>query len=121
MYWVQDMTMMKALRIIFAAVALMLATHIVSASAQEIRGYRPAPRGLDAVPTKPYIPGSGTPSNPALRDCTGSARCYDFRVHRPIGPSGRTQVQRCRAQYQSYRAFDNTYQPFTGPRRRCDL
>ncbi|RCW86142.1 BA14K family protein [Phyllobacterium bourgognense] len=113
--------MMKALTIILAALGFILTTQLVSVSAQEIRGYRPAPRGLDAVPRKPYIPGSGTPSNPALRDCTGSAACYDFRIHRPIGPSGRTQVQRCRAQYQSYRAFDNTYQPFTGPRRRCDL
>jgi hypothetical protein len=112
---------MKALKIILAALGFILTTQLVSVSAQEIRGYRPAPRGLDTVPRKPYIPGSGTPSNPALRDCTGSARCYDFRVHRPIGPSGRTQVQRCRDQYQSYRAFDNTYQPFTGPRRRCDL
>ncbi|WP_271894648.1 BA14K family protein [Candidatus Phyllobacterium onerii] len=112
---------MKALKIILAALGFILTTQLVSVSAQEIRGYRPTPRGLDTVPRKPYIPGSGTPSNPALRDCTGSARCYDFRVHRPIGPSGRTQVQRCRDQYQSYRAFDNTYQPFTGPRRRCDL
>ncbi|MBB3147318.1 hypothetical protein FHS21_003734 [Phyllobacterium trifolii] len=113
--------MMKALTIILAALGFMLTTQLVSVSAQEIQGYRPAPRGLDTIPRKPYIPGSGTPSNPALRNCTGSAACYDFRVHRPIGPSGRTQVQRCRDQYQSYRAFDNTYQPFTGPRRRCDL
>ena len=112
---------MKALTIILAALGFMLTTQLVSVSAQEIQGYRPAPRGLDTIPRKPYIPGSGTPSNPALRNCTGSAACYDFRVHRPIGPSGRTQVQRCRDQYQSYRAFDNTYQPFTGPRRRCDL
>ena len=113
--------MMKALKIIFAALGLMLATHIVGASAQEIQTYRPAPRGLDTVPRKPLILGNGSPANIASPDCTGTARCYDFRVHRPIGPSGRTQVQRCRAQYQSYRAFDNTYQPFTGPRRRCDL
>lgn len=112
---------MKALTIILTALGFILTTQLVSVSAQEIQGYRPAPRGLDTIPRKPYIPGSGTPSNPALRNCTGSAVCYDFRVHRPIGPSGRTQVQRCRDQYQSYRAFDNTYQPFTGPRRRCDL
>lgn len=30
-------------------------------------------------------------------------------------------VARCRARYASYRASDNTYQPFSGPRRLCTL
>jgi hypothetical protein len=114
---------MKLFYNILAALGLVLAMHIAGAgaSAQEIKTYRPAPRGLDTVPRKPIILRNGSPANIASPDCTGSARCYDFRVHRPIGPSGRTQVQRCSARYQSYRPFDNTYQPYTGPRRRCDL
>lgn len=31
------------------------------------------------------------------------------------------RVARCRARYASYRASDNTYQPFSGPRRLCTL
>lgn len=112
---------MKALKILLAALGLMLATQLATASAQEIQTYRPAPRGLDVVPRKPLILGNDSPANPASPDCTGSARCYDFRVHRPVGPSGPTQTERCRARYQSYRTFDNTYQPFNGPRRTCDL
>jgi hypothetical protein len=111
---------MKVLKIIFAAFGLLLATQLV-ASAQEIQTYRPAPRGLDVVPRKPLILGNGSSANQASPDCTGTVRCYDFRVHRPVGPSGPTQTERCRAQYQSYRAFDNTYKPFNGPRRTCDL
>jgi hypothetical protein len=112
---------MKALKIILAAFALMLAAQI-PVSAQQVQGYRPAPRGLDTIPVKPFIPNLRTAPNEIPRDCTGSVRCTDnFRVHRPIGPSGPNQTERCRAQYQSYRAFDNTYKPFTGPRRRCDL
>jgi hypothetical protein len=112
---------MKTWKILPAALGLLLATQLVSAAAQEVQTYRPAPRGLDVVPIKPLILRNGSPANPASRDCTGSSRCYDFRVNRPVGPSGPTQTERCRAQYQSYRAFDNTYQPFNGPRRTCDL
>lgn len=112
---------MTALKILPAALGLLLATQLVSASAQGVETYRPAPRGLDVVPIKPLILRNGSPINPASRDCTGSSRCVDFRVRRPVGPSGPTQTERCRAQYQSYRAFDHTYQPFVGPRRRCDL
>lgn len=36
------------------------------------------------------------------------------------GDSG-SNAARCRARYASYRAVDNTYQPFGGPRRVCTL
>ena len=91
------------------------------ASAQEVQTYRPAPRGLDVIPRQPIILKNGSPANIASPDCTGSSRCYDFRVRRPVGPSGPSQVERCRARYQSYRPSDNTFQPYNAPRRQCDL
>ncbi len=112
---------MRLISTVFLALSLTFATLRAGVSAQEIQTYRPAPRGLDVVPRKPIILQNNSPANIASPDCTGSSRCYDFRVHRPVGPSGPTQTERCRAQYQTYRARDNTYQPFTGPRRRCDL
>ncbi|TDQ35041.1 BA14K family protein [Phyllobacterium brassicacearum] len=117
---------MKALKIIIATLGLLVTTQLAGVSAQEIQMYRPAPRGLDAIPIKPLILRNNSPANPASPDCTGTSRCKDFRVRRPIGPSGlpqtgRTQTERCQARYQSYRAFDNTYQPLNGPRRRCLL
>lgn len=112
---------MKILGITLATLGLLLATQLVAASAQEIQTYRPAPRGLDVIPRTPIILGNKSPNNIASPECTGSARCKDFRVRQPVGPSGPTQTQRCRARYQSYRATDNTYKPFNAPRRRCDL
>jgi hypothetical protein len=117
---------MKAFNIIIAMLGLLVTTQLAVVPAQEIQMYRPAPRGLDAVPIKPLILRNNSPANPASPDCTGSSRCKDFRVRTPIGPSGvrpaeRTQIERCQGRYQSYRAFDNTYQPFNGPRRRCTL
>jgi hypothetical protein len=35
-------------------------------------------------------------------------------------PSGNSHVSWCASQYQSYRAWDNTYQPYNGPRRLCN-
>ncbi len=112
---------MKALKIIIATLGLLVTSQLAGVSAQEIQMYRPAPRGLDVVPIKPLILRNNSPANPASPDCTGTSRCKDFRVRRPVGPEGPTQTERCRARYQTYRAFDNTYQPFNGPRRRCDL
>ncbi|ATU91092.1 hypothetical protein BLM14_05185 [Phyllobacterium zundukense] len=112
---------MKIWKVLPTAFGALVAMQLVSASAQGIETYRPAPRGLDVVPIKPLLLRNGSPANPASRDCTGSSRCVDFRVRRPVGPSGPTQTERCQARYQTYRAFDNTYQPFNGPRRRCDL
>jgi hypothetical protein len=34
---------------------------------------------------------------------------------------GSSHEQRCYARYRSYRAYDNTYQPYNGPRRQCTL
>jgi hypothetical protein len=33
--------------------------------------------------------------------------------------SGNAHVQWCYDHYRSYRAYDNTYQPYSGPRREC--
>lgn len=111
---------MKRLQIALA-IGLAASTFIAVASAQEVQTYRPAPRGLDVIPRQPIILKNGSPANIASPDCTGSSRCYDFRVRRPVGPSGPSQVQRCRARYQSYRASDNTFKPYNAPRRECDL
>lgn len=34
---------------------------------------------------------------------------------------GSSHEARCYARYKSYRAYDNTYQPYNGPRRQCTL
>lgn len=34
-------------------------------------------------------------------------------------PSYRSHAQWCASRYRSYRAYDNTYQPYSGPRRQC--
>ncbi|OLP56851.1 hypothetical protein BJF92_12335 [Rhizobium rhizosphaerae] len=38
------------------------------------------------------------------------------RVYRSVGGS---HVNWCSARYRSYRAYDNSYQPYNGPRRQC--
>ncbi|MBB3318687.1 putative membrane protein [Rhizobium sp. BK181] len=35
------------------------------------------------------------------------------------GPVGNSHVDWCYSRYRSYRAYDNTYQPYYGPRRQC--
>lgn len=35
------------------------------------------------------------------------------------GGGGNDHVNWCYSQYRSYRAFDNTFQPYNGPRRQC--
>ena len=42
-------------------------------------------------------------------------RYYAPRVYR----GGNAHVRWCYARYRSYRAYDNTYQPYHGPRRQC--
>lgn len=39
------------------------------------------------------------------------------RYHRPAPVSA--HVRWCSARYRSYRAWDNTFQPYNGPRRQC--
>ncbi|QIB32827.1 BA14K family protein [Ancylobacter pratisalsi] len=38
---------------------------------------------------------------------------------RYVVPSGNAHIRWCAANYRSYRAYDNTYQPYNGPRRQC--
>ena len=91
-----------------------------AAPAQEIKTYRPAPRGLDVVPRKPIILRNNSPYSDSLRDCS-TGNCYNGRINRPTGNSGPTQAEKCRATYQSYRASDNTFKPYNRPRERCTL
>ena len=39
---------------------------------------------------------------------------------RPSGSHSARHYQWCESRYRSYRASDNTYQPYNGPRRRCN-
>jgi hypothetical protein len=111
---------MKFLAVILAALPFLATAQIPAASAQEIQTYRPAPRGLDVIPKTPLILRNNSPYRDSLRDCS-SGNCYKGRANRPTGNNGPTQAEKCRAAYQSYRAFDNTYKPFNRPRERCNL
>ena len=44
-------------------------------------------------------------------------RYYDRRVYR--APQGSAHVRWCYNRYRSYRVWDNTFQPYHGPRRQC--
>lgn len=45
----------------------------------------------------------------------GSSMANERRVY----SGGRTHVSWCANRYRSYRAYDNTFQPYNGPRRQC--
>lgn len=45
----------------------------------------------------------------------GSATANDRRVY----SGGHSHVSWCANRYRSYRAYDNTFQPYNGPRRQC--
>ncbi|BCH28661.1 hypothetical protein MesoLjLc_05910 [Mesorhizobium sp. L-8-10] len=47
----------------------------------------------------------------------GGAIAQPAPVYRP--PSGSAHVQWCYNRYRSYRAYDNTFQPYHGPRQQC--
>lgn len=114
---------MKRLILMTLGAALIGAIPAATASfAQEIQTYRPAPRGLDVTPRTQIIQRNSAGYKYREPDCrVAGSGCYNFRRHKPVGPSGPSQAERCKAAYQSYRGFDNTYQPYVGPRRRCDL
>ncbi|WP_426230417.1 BA14K family protein [Pararhizobium sp. DWP3-4] len=46
-------------------------------------------------------------------------RYYVPRYNRQVQYGGNTHARWCYARYRSYRDFDNTFQPFHGPRRAC--
>lgn len=46
-------------------------------------------------------------------------RYYAPRYYRPSYYGGNSHVSWCYARYRSYRAYDNTFQPYYGPRRQC--
>lgn len=46
-------------------------------------------------------------------------RYYAPRYYRPAYYGGNGHVRWCFARYRSYRAYDNTFQPYYGPRRAC--
>lgn len=43
----------------------------------------------------------------------------EYRVRRVYRGGGNAHVQWCYDRYRSYRAYDNTYQPYDGPRAQC--
>ena len=44
---------------------------------------------------------------------------YAPRNYRQVYYGGNTHTRWCYARYRSYRAYDNTFQPYYGPRRAC--
>lgn len=44
---------------------------------------------------------------------------YAPRYNRQVYSGGNAHTGWCYARYQSYRAYDNTFQPFNGPRQAC--
>jgi hypothetical protein len=46
-------------------------------------------------------------------------RYYAPRTYRQVYYGGNTHTGWCYARYRSYRDYDNTFQPFHGPRRAC--
>jgi BA14K-like protein len=71
------------------------------------RYYRPGYRHYDGwwYPAAAFVAG-------AL--ITGAIVNQQQRVY-----SGNAHVNWCYSRYRSYRAYDNTYQPYYGPRRQC--
>lgn len=58
-------------------------------------------------------------SYPSYRSYYPSYRTYDRpRSYYRVG-GGDSHVRWCYARYRSYRAWDNTFQPYHGPRRAC--
>jgi hypothetical protein len=58
---------------------------------------------------------------PLAAFATGAIISGAIANDRPPVYRGGSHVQRCYARYRSYRAYDNTYQPYNGPRRQCTL
>ncbi len=46
-------------------------------------------------------------------------RYYAPRYYRQVYSGGNAHTSWCFARYRSYRVYDNTFQPFNGPRRAC--
>lgn len=84
-----------------------------------------------ALPTVPTVP---VASGPAAEVQQVHYHRRGYRVYRPHRPRYRqyrhvaprahhryssAHVQWCYGRYRSYRASDNTYQPYNGPRRQC--
>jgi len=84
--------------------------------------------------TMPGLPAMPVISGPAAEVQQASYHGGGYRVYRPHRPRHRqyrhpaprahyhyssAHVQWCYGRYRSYRASDNTYQPYNGPRRQC--
>lgn len=67
---------------------------------------------------------------PAIATITASCNACRLRCRRHIGgaiasqpryvaPAGSGHVAWCEQRYRLYRAYDNTFQPYNGPRQQC--
>lgn len=84
------------------------------------RNYRPGYRRHNDFwfPAGAFIAGAligGALSAPRY-DYYEPRRVYPRRVYRSYG---NTHVEWCYNRYRSYRAYDNTFQPYNGPRQQC--
>ena len=127
------------------SVTLLSAT-AASAGGNQISGGIPSLRG-DGILIIGGITG-GSRTDPATRNCYGSTRCKEsgsyyteegilnYKNRDPLVQRGASKrvgsaksvnagdninhSQWCSNQYQSYRASDNTYQPYAGVRKACN-
>ena len=67
--------------------------------------------------TRYYAPGYYAPRYYAPRYY--APRYYAPRVYRRAYYGGNAHMRWCYARYRSYRAYDNTFQPYYGPRQAC--
>jgi hypothetical protein len=72
-------------------------------------------RGWDGSDAAIFGLGLGLGALGAYNYYDAPPRYYRQRVYR----GGNAHVQWCYSRYRSYRAWDNTWQPYNGPRRQC--
>lgn len=57
---------------------------------------------------------------PSFQFHIGPRRHFRGHVYRPpVRAGGAAHVRWCHSRYRSYRAWDNSWQPYNGPRRQC--
>lgn len=87
------------------------------------RDYRPGYRrhGDYWFPAAAFLGGAiigGMLADPGPRYYEPAPRYYE-PAPRVIGRVGTSHTQWCYDRYRSYRAYDNTFQPYEGPRQQC--
>lgn len=77
--------------------------------------YRPGYRRYNDM----YYPGAAFAAGALLGGVIGGAIASQPQPTYVVPGGGGGHVQWCYSQYRSYRASDNTFQPYNGPRQQC--